>query len=121
MSHRRLNNPRVARLKSSLAKRVKHRPRHAFCAQRAISALRDELDAVMARPMYRAGSSDLAVISVMRGINVWCRDGKFFWNDAIGTTVEHPANDPAGAAALLRPFSLRRSFEHGRHHTLSAA
>ncbi|ASU82060.1 hypothetical protein CDO52_04035 [Nocardiopsis gilva YIM 90087] len=121
MSHRRLNNPRVARLKSSLANRVKHRPRHAFCAQSAISALRDELDAVMARPMYRAGCSDLAVMSVMRGINVWCRDGKFFWHDAVGTTVEHPANDPVGAAALLRPFSLRRSFEHGRHHTLAAA
>ncbi|MDA0566984.1 hypothetical protein LG943_22085 [Streptomonospora sp. S1-112] len=121
MSHWRLNNPRATRVKSALANRVKHRPRHAFCAERAVTALWDELVAVAIRPMYRAGSSDMAVISVMRGINVWCSDGKFFWNDLFGGTVTHPASDPAGAAALLNSFSfpLTSPFQRGRHHARS--
>jgi hypothetical protein len=118
-----LNNPRADRVKSALAGRVKHRPRHAFCAEKAITALWYELVAVAARPMYRAGTSELAVISVMRDMNVWCRDGKFVWNDALGSTVTHPASDPAGAAALLNPYPRRRTFQRGRHHAavLSAA
>ncbi|QBI52072.1 hypothetical protein [Streptomonospora litoralis] len=125
MSHWRLNNPRANRMKAALANRVKHRPRHAFCAERAVTALWDELVALAARPMYRAGTSELAVISVMRGINVWCQDGKFFWNDLVGSTVTHPANDPAGAAAMLSAlsFPLTSPFQRGRHHapSLSAA
>ncbi|MBB4934232.1 hypothetical protein F4561_005052 [Lipingzhangella halophila] len=115
MSHWRLNNPRACRVKSALANRVKHRPRHAFCAERAIAALWDELTSVSARPMYRAGTTDLAVMSVRRGINVWCRDGKFFWNDVFGSMVTHPADDPAGAAARLKPTPRRRVSESGRH------
>ncbi|GAB3439898.1 hypothetical protein GCM10027570_04740 [Streptomonospora sediminis] len=121
MSHWRLNNPRACRVKSALANRVKHRPRHAFCAERAVTALWDELTALAARPMYRAGTSELAVISVMRGINVWCRDGQFFWNDLVGSTVTHPASDPAGAAEMLNAFSfpLTSPFQRGRHHAPS--
>ncbi|RNL84377.1 hypothetical protein [Halostreptopolyspora alba] len=115
MSHWRLNNPRAGRVKTALAKRVKHQPRHAFCAERAITALWDELVSVSTRPMYRAGTTDLAVMSVRRGINVWCRDGKFFWNDVFGSTVTHPASDPAGAAARLTPAPARQTPEPGRH------
>lgn len=113
LSHWRLNNPRVDRAKSALARRVKHRPRHAFCAERAISALWGELMPVATLPLYWSGSSDMAVMSVQRGINVWCRNGRFFWNDTLngGRTVSHPASDPAGAAALLSPFSLQRPAE----------
>ncbi|TQN28810.1 hypothetical protein FHX37_4175 [Haloactinospora alba] len=121
MSHWRLNNPRADRAKSALANRAKHRPRHAFCAERAITALWEELAAVAARPMYRAGNTDLAVISIMRGINVWCRDGKFIWNDFLGDTITHPANDPAGAAAMLRPFSRWHPFEPEVHHSAQLA
>ncbi|WP_040726838.1 hypothetical protein [Nocardiopsis chromatogenes] len=123
MSHWRLNNPRANKAKAALAKRVKHRPRHAFCAESAVKALWDELVSSAVRPMYRAGTSEMAVISVMRGINVWCRDGKFIWNDYLGDTVTHPASDPAGAAAMLypssSPTSARRPFERGRHHAHS--
>ena len=106
MSHWRLNNPRASRAKSVLASRVKHKPRHAFCAQRAITALLNELSSVATRPLYWSGSSEMAVASVMRDVNVWCRDGRFFWNDLFqGGTMSHPANDPTGAAALLNPFA----------------
>ncbi|GAA3730655.1 hypothetical protein [Salinactinospora qingdaonensis] len=105
MSHPRLNNPRSLRAKIAAAAHVKRPPRHAFRADQAITALWKELMAVTALPMYRAGSSDMAVISIHDGINVWCRDGKFIWSDLLGSTFTHPANDPAGAAALLRPFS----------------
>ncbi len=106
MSHWRLNNPRASRAKSVLASRVKHKPRHAFCAQRAITALLNELSTVATRPLYWSGGSEMAVASVMRDVNVWCRDGRFFWNDLFqGGTMSHPANDPSGAAALLNPFA----------------
>ncbi|WP_218882673.1 hypothetical protein [Spinactinospora alkalitolerans] len=118
MRHSRLNNPRAFRVKSAEAARVKRPPRHAFRADRAIEALCSELAAVAARPMYQAGTSDMAVISVRRGISVWCRGGKFIWNDLFGETVTHPASDPAGAAALLRPIPHRRSAQRGRHHSL---
>ncbi|WP_067602360.1 hypothetical protein [Nocardiopsis listeri] len=116
MSHWRLNNPRASRAKSVLASRVKHKPRHAFCAQRAITALLNELSAVATRPLYWSGSSEMAVASVMRDVNVWCRDGRFFWNDLFqGGTMSHPANDPTGAAALLNPFA--QIPEPARYHT----
>lgn len=106
MSHWRLNNPRASRAKSALARRIKHKPRHAFCAERAITALLGELASVASRPLYWSGTSEMAVASVMRDVNVWCRDGRFFWNDLFqGSTVSHPASDPAGAAALLNPFA----------------
>ena len=106
MSHWRLNNPRASRAKSVLASRVKHKPRHAFCAQRALSELLKELAAVATRPLYWSGTSEMAVASVMRDVNVWCRDGRFFWNDLFqGGPVSHPANDPTGAAALLNLFA----------------
>ncbi|WP_460861308.1 hypothetical protein [Nocardiopsis coralliicola] len=120
MSHWRLNNPRANRVKTALANRVKHRPRHAFCAERAIVALWEELVSSAVRPMYRAGTSEMAVISVMRGMNVWCRDGQYIWSDYLGDTITHPASDPAGAAAMLHPSSLgsrRRPLERGRHHS----
>lgn len=116
MSHWRLNNPRASRAKSVLASRVKHKPRHAFCAQRAITALLNELSAVATRPLYWSGSSEMAVASVMRDVNVWCRDGRFFWNDLFqGGAMSHPANDPTGAAALLNPFA--QIPEPARYHT----
>ncbi|GAB3206614.1 hypothetical protein ACQEU5_09730 [Marinactinospora thermotolerans] len=120
MSHPRLNNPRAFRVKCAEAARVKRPPRHAFCAEKAIAALWAELSAIAARPMYRAGGSDLAVISVRRGVNVWCRNGKFIWSDLLGGTVTHPANDPAGAAALLRSTPPRRPNGH-RGRALTAA
>ncbi|MFC7326314.1 hypothetical protein [Marinactinospora rubrisoli] len=118
MSHPRLNNPRAFRVKLAEASRVRRPPRHAFRADRAIAALWNELaTAATSRPMYQAGTADLAVISVRRGINVWCRDGKFIWSDVLGGgLITHPACDPAGAAALLRPFPRRRVAQRGRHH-----
>lgn len=106
MSHWRLNNPRASRVKSALARRVKHKPRHAFCAERAIMALLSELSSSVSRQFYWSGTSDMAVMSVRSDVNVWCRDGRFFWNDLFqGGTISHPASDPAGAAALLNPFA----------------
>src|SRR5690606_42060664 len=75
LSHWRLNNPRANRVKTALANRVKHRPRHAFCAERAIVALWEELVSSAVRPMYRAGTSEMAVIPVVRGSDAGCRDG----------------------------------------------
>lgn len=102
MSHPRLNNPRAWRAKLAEAARVKRVPRHAFRADQAITALWRELWGAAQLPMYRAGCSEVAVISVRRGVNVWCRKGQFFWHDLTGDTVTHPASDPAGAAARLR-------------------
>ena len=117
MSHWRLNNPRASRAKSVLASRVKHKPRHAFCAQRALTALLTELTTVATRPLYWSGTSEMAVASIMRDVNVWCRDGRFFWTDLFqGSTISHPANDPAGAAALLNPFA--QVPEPAHHHAL---
>ncbi|WP_017615543.1 hypothetical protein [Nocardiopsis salina] len=104
MSHWRLNNPRSTRAKSALASRVKHKPRHAFCAERAITALLGQLAPTAARRLDWSGSSEMTVMTVRDDINVWCRDGQFFWND-LGQTFCHPASDPAGAAALLDPFA----------------
>ncbi|MBE2998888.1 hypothetical protein IDM40_09240 [Nocardiopsis sp. HNM0947] len=104
MSHWRLNNPRSSRAKSALASRVKHKPRHAFCAERAITALLGQLAPTAARQLDWSGSSEMTVMTVRNDINVWCRDGQFFWND-LGQTFCHPASDPAGAAALLDPFA----------------
>lgn len=107
LSHWRLNNPRVSRVKSALARRVKHKPRHAFCAQRAITALLGELAASTSRQFYWSGTSDMAVMSVKHDVNVWCRDGRFFWNDLFqGGTMSHPASDPVGAAEKLNPVAL---------------
>lgn len=104
MSHWRLNNPRSTRAKSALASRVKHKPRHAFCAERAITALLRELAPTATRRLNWSGCSEMTVMTVREDINVWCRDGQFFWND-LGRTFCHPASDPSGAAALLDPFS----------------
>ncbi|MDS1270083.1 hypothetical protein RIF23_07230 [Lipingzhangella sp. LS1_29] len=107
MSHPRLNNPRARLAKVTEAMRVKRAPRHArFRADQAVSELWQELTTGTLRPMYHSGSADVAVISIGRGVNVWCREGKFIWNDAAGGTVSHPANDPAGCAAKLRRIPL---------------
>lgn len=106
MSHWRLNNPRASRAKSALARRIKHKPRHSFCAERAITALLGELVSATQRHFYWSGTSEMAVMSVQRDVNVWCRDGRFIWNDLFhGGTVSHPASDPVGAAELLNPFA----------------
>lgn len=103
MSHPRLNNPRARLAKVTEAMRVKRTPRHArFRADDAVSELWQELTAGTVRPMYHSGSADVAVISIRRGVSVWCRKGQFIWNDPAGATVTHPANDPAGCAAKLR-------------------
>ncbi|OLT28645.1 hypothetical protein BJF83_14800 [Nocardiopsis sp. CNR-923] len=122
MSHWRLNNPRASRAKSALARRVKHKPRHAFCAERAITALLGELASLTPRQLYWSGTSDLAVMSVQCDVNVWCRDGRFFWNDLFrgGQTVSHPASDPVGAAALLNPFARISEASYSQHrHALA--
>lgn len=123
MSHWRLNNPRSTRAKSALARRVKHKPRHAFCAERAITALLSELASVASRPLYWSGTSDLAVVSIQCDINVWCRNGRFFWNDLFhGGPISHPANDPVGAAELLNPFAREPEHAYGQlvPHTIAA-
>lgn len=109
MSHPRLNNPRARMAQLAEAARIKRPPRHAFCADRAISALWRELASVSASsswfgpptPMYQAGSTDVAVIAVRPGFSVWCCKGKFMWRDSLCGTVTHPAHDPAGAAARM--------------------
>ncbi|MFE3460918.1 hypothetical protein ACFXKD_25535 [Nocardiopsis aegyptia] len=118
MSHWRLNNPRATRAKSALARRIKHKPRHAFCAERAITALLGELASLTPRQLYWSGTSEMAVMSVRRDVNVWCRDGRFFWNDLFrgGQTVSHPASDPVGAAALLNPCTRVPEPVFQRHH-----
>lgn len=121
MSHPRLNNPRVRLAKSAEATRVKRAPRHAFKADRAVIALWRELGGATRLPMYRAGCPEVAVISVRRGVNVWCRKGQFFWRDITGTMVTHPANDPAGAAARLRVLPWTGASADWRHLSIAAA
>lgn len=123
MSHPRLNNPRAHRVKLAEAARVKRAPRHGFRADRSVEALFSELNARQARPLFQAGSADVALVSTRCGLNVWCRNGKFIWNDVCGSTFTHPASDPSGAAALLnrsvpQPPPRRRGAPHGRHRTL---
>ncbi|WP_028648826.1 hypothetical protein [Nocardiopsis sp. CNT312] len=116
MSHSRLNNPRVSRARSALANRVKHKPRHAFCAAKAITALLGELASLTNRQLYWSGSSDMAVMSIQHDVNVWCRDGRFFWTDFFrGGAVSHPASDPVGAAALLNPFASIPETSYSQH------
>ena len=120
----RLNNTRYSRAKTALARRVKHKPRHAFCAERAITALLGELTSRSPGQLYWSGTSEMAVMSVQRDVNVWCRNGHFFWNDLFhgGHTVSHPANDPAGAAALLNPFThTPEASYHPRSRSMVAA
>lgn len=108
MSHPRLNNPRARKVRLAEAARIKRPPRHAFQADRAIKALWQELRWSVPppwfeppSPMYQAGCTDVAVISVRPGFSVWCCKGQFMWQDSLSGTVTHPANDPAGAAARL--------------------
>ncbi|PSK99508.1 hypothetical protein CLV63_103233 [Murinocardiopsis flavida] len=106
MSHPRLNNPRASRVKSAEAARVKRPPRHAFNAERAIEALWEKLTHPAAAPIHRGGCSAVAMMSVRHGINIWCRNNQFIWNDIFGSTFTHPAADPEGAAAeIMRPFT----------------
>ncbi|QVQ50560.1 hypothetical protein J4H86_16830 [Spiractinospora alimapuensis] len=112
MSHPRLNNPRARMARLAEAARIKRPPRHAFQADQAISALWHELSAAVSapwagasRPMYQAGTNDVAVLSFGAGFSVWCCKGEFMWRDAMAGTVTHPANDPAGAAARVGGFA----------------
>lgn len=112
MSHPRLNNPRARMARLAEAARTKRPPRHAFQADQAISALWQELRAAVptpsagaSRPMYQAGTNDVAVIALGPGFSVWCCKGRFMWQDGHVGTVTHPANDPAGAAARVGGFA----------------
>nr|WP_243742298.1 hypothetical protein [Actinorugispora endophytica] len=101
---------------------MKRAPRHGFRADRSVEALFSELNARQARPLFQAGSADVAIVSTRCGLNVWCRDGKFIWNDVLGSTITHPASDPSGAAALinpLRPLHIAAPApRHAPHHSL---
>lgn len=75
----------------------------------SIGLLYNELSAAGVRHLYLAGDSSAAVISIRRGLTVWCVGGLFRWLDDLGAVQTHRADDPAG---LVLRLGLRSSSAH---------
>ncbi len=49
---------------------------------------------------YQSNGNGMAVLSVLAELTVWCKDGFFVWHEE-GIAVEHPIDDPVGAAQRI--------------------
>ncbi|MEY9215386.1 hypothetical protein NI17_015155 [Thermobifida halotolerans] len=67
----------------------------------AVAALHDHLSAAGLNRLYRASHRGVAVLSIRRGLTVWCVNGLFRWTDERGARLTHPAGDPEGASRRI--------------------
>ncbi|QBI52549.1 hypothetical protein EKD16_03695 [Streptomonospora litoralis] len=67
----------------------------------AVTELHARLADVGAHRLYAGALDRVAVLSVRRGLTVWCWGGLFRWRDDGGAQATHPVTDPDGAARRL--------------------
>ncbi|MUL39793.1 hypothetical protein FZ103_01125 [Streptomonospora sp. PA3] len=63
--------------------------------------MRDLLTESGGHRVYGSALGPVALLSVRRGLTVWCWGGFFRWREDGGAQVTHPAADPEGAARRL--------------------
>ncbi|GAB3207701.1 hypothetical protein ACQEU5_12245 [Marinactinospora thermotolerans] len=74
---------------------------HPATPAEAVSMLHSYLTAAGVERLYAASRTTVASLSIRAGLTVWCMNGMFRWQDELGRTVTHSADDPEGAARQL--------------------
>ena len=75
----------------------------------AVSELHARLADVGAHRIYSSSLGRVAVLSLRRGLTVWCWGGLFRWREGDGTQFTHAVTDPEGAAHRLVPAEASKS------------